>query len=177
MKPLHIPALRYIRRWDIFRTLEEMNLKERESDDSLWYSYSYSGIYLSIYLSTYGSTVLVELVLFFSVLIYTQSVGLLGRVISPSQGRYLHRTTQTQNKHTKTSMTEVGFEPTIQVFERVKRVNALDRAATVIGCSGNYVPQMTPFWVSGSDGTKSWLYVRHMIWIYVAARFDWTDSR
>jgi hypothetical protein len=30
-------------------------------------------------------------------------------------------------------MSRVGFEPTIQVFERVKTVHALDRAATVIG--------------------------------------------
>jgi hypothetical protein len=32
----------------------------------------------------------VDLGCFFSFLIHTQSVGLLGRVISPSQGRYLH---------------------------------------------------------------------------------------
>jgi hypothetical protein len=43
-------------------------------------------------LSIYSSTVLVDLDRFFSFLIYTQSVGLLGRGISPS-----HRTTQTQN--------------------------------------------------------------------------------
>jgi hypothetical protein len=30
-------------------------------------------------------------------------------------------------------MPRVGFEPMIQVFERVKTVHALDRAATVIG--------------------------------------------
>jgi hypothetical protein len=30
-------------------------------------------------------------------------------------------------------MPSVGFEPTILVFERVKTVHALDRAATVIG--------------------------------------------
>jgi hypothetical protein len=35
---------------------------------------------------------------------YGQSVGLLGQGISPSQGRYLHRNTQTQNKCTQTSM-------------------------------------------------------------------------
>jgi hypothetical protein len=40
--------------------------------------------------STYGSTALVDLGRFFSFLIYTLSVGLLGRRISPSQGRYLH---------------------------------------------------------------------------------------
>jgi hypothetical protein len=41
------------------------------------------------------------------------SVGLPGRVISPSQGRYL---TQTQNKHKQTSMPRVGFEPKIPAF-------------------------------------------------------------
>jgi hypothetical protein len=57
------------------------------------------------------------------------SVGLLGRVIRPSQGRYL---TQTQNKHKETSMPRVGFEPTIPAFERGKIFHALGRAATVI---------------------------------------------
>jgi FAD synthase len=57
------------------------------------------------------------------------SVILLGRVISPSQGRYL---TQTQNKHKQTSMPQVGFEPTIATFERAKKIHVLDRVATVI---------------------------------------------
>jgi hypothetical protein len=60
-----------------------------------------------------------------------QSVGLLGRAISPSQGRYL---TQTQNKHKQASIPWVVFEPTIPVFERAKTVHhALDHATTVIG--------------------------------------------
>jgi hypothetical protein len=46
--------------------------------------------------SIYGSTALADLGRFFSLLIYTQSVGLLGRGISPSQGRYLHTE---QHKH------------------------------------------------------------------------------
>jgi hypothetical protein len=91
----------------------------------------------------------VDLGRFFSFLIYTQSVGLLGQEISPSQGRYLHKTTQTQNKRThtstprvgfeaqnkrtQTSMPQVGFESTIPVFERAKTVRALDRAVTVLG--------------------------------------------
>jgi hypothetical protein len=44
-----------------------------------------------------------------------------------------HRTAQTQNKRTQTSMLLVGFEPMIPVFERAKTVHALDRAVTVIG--------------------------------------------
>jgi hypothetical protein len=44
----------------------------------------------------------------------------------------------TQNKRTYTAMPLVEFEPTNPVFERVKTVHALDRAATVIGFGFNY---------------------------------------
>jgi hypothetical protein len=44
-----------------------------------------------------------------------------------------HRTTQTQNKRTQTSMPRVRLELTNPVFERVKTVYGLDRAATMIG--------------------------------------------
>jgi hypothetical protein len=63
---------------------------------------------------------------------HTQSVGLLGRGISPVASPYLHTEHHKQNKRTKTSMPRLGFEPTTTVFERVKTVHALDRAATVI---------------------------------------------
>jgi hypothetical protein len=63
----------------------------------------------------------------FSFLILRQSVGLLERGISQSQGRYLHRTKQTQSKRRQTSMPWVRFEPTISVFERAKTVHALDQ--------------------------------------------------
>jgi hypothetical protein len=59
-----------------------------------------------------------------------QSVGLLGRRISPLQGRYL---TQTQNKHEQTFMPCVGFETTITLFERAKIFHALDGVVTAIG--------------------------------------------
>jgi hypothetical protein len=48
-----------------------------------------------------------------------------------------HRTTQTRNKSTQTSMYRVGFEPMIPAFEWAKTVHALDRIATVIGPSKN----------------------------------------
>jgi hypothetical protein len=60
----------------------------------------------------------------------SHSVDFFGRVISPSQGRYL---TQTQNKHKQISMPRVGFDTTIPAFARAKAVHALDRAATVMG--------------------------------------------
>jgi hypothetical protein len=69
-------------------------------------------------------------------LIILQTVGLLGRVISPSQGLYLNTG---QHKHRKntytyhTSMPCVGFEPTIPASERAKAVHSLDRSATVTG--------------------------------------------
>jgi hypothetical protein len=53
--------------------------------------------------------------------------------ISPSQGRYLHTEQHKQNKCTQTFMPRVGFEATIPVFDRAKRVHALDRAVAVIG--------------------------------------------
>jgi hypothetical protein len=63
------------------------------------------------------------------------SVGLLGRVISSSQGLYLYTNTENRthiHKH-QTSMPWVGFEPMIPASERVKTVHALDRLATVTG--------------------------------------------
>jgi hypothetical protein len=66
--------------------------------------------------------------------IFTQMVGLLRRVISPSQGRYLNTG---QHKHRINAHTDftprVGFEPTIPAFERAKTVHVLDRTATVTG--------------------------------------------
>jgi hypothetical protein len=44
----------------------------------------------------------------------------------------IHRTTQTQNKRTQTSMPLVRFKPATPVFKRMKTVHALDSAATVI---------------------------------------------
>jgi hypothetical protein len=58
------------------------------------------------------------------------TVGLLGRGISPSQGRYL---IQTQHKRRQTSMLSEGFEPTIPVFDQAKTFNTLGGVATVIG--------------------------------------------
>jgi hypothetical protein len=75
---------------------------------------------------------LLDLGRLFSFLILDSSVGLPRRGISQSQGRYLHRTTQTQTKRTQTSMLQVGFEPKIPALELVKRVQALNRAATVM---------------------------------------------
>jgi hypothetical protein len=77
---------------------------------------------------------------FHSVSYLKQSVGLLGRGISPSQGGYLtqalNKHKQAQIKHKQTSMFSVGFEPTIPVFERAKMFHALDHVATVVGYHG-----------------------------------------
>jgi hypothetical protein len=67
---------------------------------------------------------------------FSQTVWLLGRVISPSQGRNLNTG---QHKHRinaytpQTSMPWVGFEPMTRASEQAKTVPALDRAATVAG--------------------------------------------
>jgi hypothetical protein len=59
---------------------------------------------------------------------YTQSVGLLGRGISPSQGRYLHTR---QHEH----WISAHRHP---CFQRVKRVHTLELSATVICSTDNY---------------------------------------
>jgi hypothetical protein len=67
---------------------------------------------------------------------FSQTVGLLGRVISPSQDLYLNTG---QHKHRingythQTCMPRVRFEPTIPASEREKTVNALDGAVAVTG--------------------------------------------
>jgi hypothetical protein len=47
------------------------------------------------------------------------------------------------NAHRQTSMTRVGFEPTIPAFERANTVHSLGRAATVIGDFPSYIPNLT----------------------------------
>jgi hypothetical protein len=88
-------------------------------------------LYLSIYLSIYfyGSHLeyRVSLKHFVSLqfLNLRQTVGLLGRGISLTQGRYLRRTTPTQNKRRKTYMYWVGVEHMIPVFEDISCLRPL----------------------------------------------------
>jgi hypothetical protein len=66
----------------------------------------------------------------------SHTVGLLGRVISSSQGLYLNTGKHKHgiNAYThQTSMPYIGFEPTIPASEREKTVHALDREATMSG--------------------------------------------
>jgi hypothetical protein len=71
----------------------------------------------------------------FQLLDLGQSAGLLGRVISSSQGLCLYTKTEklTYNTNPLTSKPEAGFEPTITASERAKTVHALDLSANVSG--------------------------------------------
>jgi hypothetical protein len=69
----------------------------------------------------------------FSLLDLRHSVGLLGRVISSSQGLYLYTQKNAHTQKHQTSMPWLGFEPTIPATERAKTVHALDRSATLTG--------------------------------------------
>jgi hypothetical protein len=89
------------------------------------------GLQSMLHPSIYGSTAFRwALAAFRSLDLFTQSVGLFRRGISPS---CTQDSTQTQNKHIQTSMPWVVLEPTIPEFERAKIVHALDHKATVIG--------------------------------------------
>jgi hypothetical protein len=86
-----------------------------------------------VYYNIYGSTGLCWALASSSVSwSYTQAIKLLGRGISPSQGRCLYTGQHKHNKWKQISMPQVGFEPMIPAFERAKTVHALDRAASVI---------------------------------------------
>jgi hypothetical protein len=78
-------------------------------------------------------------------------------VISPWQGRYLHRITQTQ--HSQTSMPWVGLEPTIPAFEQAKTVHAIDRASTVISEFRFYVPEKMIVVLWQCLPNRSWLLI------------------
>jgi hypothetical protein len=56
----------------------------------------------------------------------TQTLGLLGRAISPSQGHYLNRTTQTQNKHVHT--------PNIHVLRGIRTHDSSVRSSEDSSC-------------------------------------------
>jgi hypothetical protein len=89
-------------------------------------------IYISICLWLYGP--LLGLGSFFSFLIFYTDGRTPWTGDEPvSRPLPAHRTTQTQNKRTQTTMPQAGFEPTIPVFERAKTVHALDCAATGMG--------------------------------------------
>jgi hypothetical protein len=90
-------------------------------------------VYLSTYLSVYDYSPLLNLGCILNFLILYTVGRLLGRGISQSQGRYLHTWQHKQNKYTHTSVTQMGFEPTMPLFQRVKTVCVLDRSAAVIG--------------------------------------------
>jgi hypothetical protein len=89
---------------------------------------------LCSHLSTYGSTALVYRGCFFSFLICTQSVGLLGWGISSSQGSYPHTE---QHKHRinahRHPYLEWDSNPRSHRSSGQRHFHALDREATVIG--------------------------------------------
>jgi hypothetical protein len=73
---------------------------------------------------------------------YTQSVGLLGKGISPEQGLYLHTRQHKQNTRIQTTIPQVGLQPTNTVFELAKKIHDLERAATAIGTAYIYRVKM-----------------------------------
>jgi predicted component of type VI protein secretion system len=64
--------------------------------------------------------------------LFKRMVGLLGRVISPSQGLYLHRTTQ--HRKTRTNVHALSGIRTHDPSNQSAKTHASDRTATVTGC-------------------------------------------
>jgi hypothetical protein len=120
------------------------------------YNYFLISIYLSIYLSiSYLSLIylsifpwlcspLLGIGCFFSFLIFYTVCRAPWTGDQPvTRPLPAHRTAQTQNKRSQTSMPQVGFKPIFPVFERAKTVHALDRAATVIGFFRSTIIQLS----------------------------------
>jgi hypothetical protein len=63
--------------------------------------------------------------------LFRHMAGLLGRVISPSQGLYLHRTTQ--HRKTRTNIHDLSGIRTHDPSNQPAETHASDRMATVIG--------------------------------------------
>jgi hypothetical protein len=97
-----------------------------------------NSICLSIYLSMAVQPFVGPWPLFSFLILYTVGRAPWTGDRPVSRPLLIHRTTQTQNKRTKTSVPRVGFEPTIPVFKRAKTVHALDRTVTVISKPDHY---------------------------------------
>jgi hypothetical protein len=63
--------------------------------------------------------------------LFRHMVGLLGRVVSPSQGLYLHRTTQ--HRKTRTNIHALSGIQTHDPSNQPAKTHASDRTATVTG--------------------------------------------
>jgi hypothetical protein len=90
-------------------------------------------IYLSIYEYQWLYSPLLDLGRFFKLLILCTICRAPWTVDQPVASPLpAHRTAQTQNTRTQTSLPLVGFEPTITAFERPETVHASECGATVI---------------------------------------------
>jgi hypothetical protein len=83
------------------------------------------GVCLSIYLSMVTFSVFNP--------IQSRQESLDGGSVRRKAAPYTQIEQHKQNKRIQTSMSWVGFEPTISASERTKTVHALDREATVTG--------------------------------------------
>jgi hypothetical protein len=68
--------------------------------------------------------------------LFRHTVGLLGRVINPSQGLYLHRTTQ--HRKTRTNIHALSGIRTHDPSNQPAKTHASDCTATVTGCECYY---------------------------------------
>jgi hypothetical protein len=97
------------------------------------YIYIYTGSFFSLSLFLVTPTWSIghpwNALFHFSFLILRRSVGIHERDINPTEGPYLY-------KRRQTFIPSVGFEPTITVFKRAKKIYTLNRAETVSDTQG-----------------------------------------
>jgi hypothetical protein len=88
-----------------------------------WIHFSWK-VNLAIYIYIYSSTVHLGSWCLFQ---FLGSIHSWKDSLDRGLARPTHRTTQTQNKRTQTSMSREGFKPMISVYEQWKAVHTLDR--------------------------------------------------
>jgi hypothetical protein len=121
----------------------------------------YQGIFNGSY-STYRAPGL----FFSSVIIFYTNGRLLGWVISPSQGPYLHTGQHKRRINAYTFIPWGGFEPPIPEFQQARTVHALDCAATVLGYIKVYLSNFKGCNVGITDWKDLWS--TQLRWIHVA---------
>jgi hypothetical protein len=82
--------------------------------------------------------------------LFRQMVGLLGRVISPSQGLYLHRTTQ--HRKTRTNIHALSGIRTHDPRNQPAKTHASDRTVTVTGKLSLYIVIIIKIYVFKIEG-------------------------
>jgi hypothetical protein len=111
------------------------------------------------------------------VIFFTQTAGLLGQVINPPQGSYLHTG---QHKHRTNVHTNIYASIAIRIHDpsrRAETVHALDRTATVISKYISYIHSFIHSSIVLQLFIRPWPRLQLSNHFYTDARTPWTSDQ